>query len=288
MSWYPILHFNWTRPECRLLPLGHEDFVQAELEWVATTHQVLLDRIPGVPDVQAARLLLLHKAQATANCMFPGLALWRTSACHCLQMIRERHPSVAMECVHQLDGQPTAPVLVAAVECPRAAAALGPPVLHTTTRELQTCTFQGPGDSNTTKIARKDTPRERRKNENCGGRRGKKSAKFSAPHPSGQHPSGPTLQGPTLQGPTLRGATHPSGTYHDTHQIPNWIGPNWIGPNWFWPKLAGPKPRRPKMDWPKLDWPKSVSRGFTVESAAARICREAGGRVKVNVFVRRQ
>ena len=39
----------------------------AELEWVAMTHQVLLDRIPGVPDVQAAGLLLLHNAQATAN-----------------------------------------------------------------------------------------------------------------------------------------------------------------------------------------------------------------------------
>ena len=48
----------------------------------------------------------------------------------CLQMIRERHPSVAMECVHQLQGQPTAPVLVVAVESARAvtgAAGLTPP-----------------------------------------------------------------------------------------------------------------------------------------------------------------
>ena len=43
--------------------LGHDDFVQAELELVAVDHQVLLDRIPGVPDVQAAWLLLLHCAQ---------------------------------------------------------------------------------------------------------------------------------------------------------------------------------------------------------------------------------
>ena len=35
-----------------------------------------------------------------------------------------------------------------------------PPGFHTTTRELQTCTFQGPGASNTTKIPRKD-PQER-------------------------------------------------------------------------------------------------------------------------------
>ena len=58
-----------------LLPLGHEDFVQAELEWVAMTHQVLLDRIPGIPDVQAALLLLLHTAQATANCMSRACAV---------------------------------------------------------------------------------------------------------------------------------------------------------------------------------------------------------------------
>ena len=36
---------------------------------MAMDHQVLLDKIPGVPDVQAAWLLLLHCAQARANCM---------------------------------------------------------------------------------------------------------------------------------------------------------------------------------------------------------------------------
>ena len=44
-------------------PLGLDDVVQAELELVATDHQVLLDRIPGVPDVQAAWLLLLPIAR---------------------------------------------------------------------------------------------------------------------------------------------------------------------------------------------------------------------------------
>ena len=135
---------------------GHNDFVQTELELVATDHQVLLDRIPGVPDVLSAWLLLLHCAQARANCMLRmippeavkefarrhdaelfqcvgnileqdlshcgdevretarlplilgGLGLrsaervrvpayWASWA-DCLQMIRERHPSVAMEC----------------------------------------------------------------------------------------------------------------------------------------------------------------------------------------------
>ena len=50
-------------------PLGHADFVQAELESVAMDHQGLLHQIPGVPDVQAAWLLLLHCAQARANHM---------------------------------------------------------------------------------------------------------------------------------------------------------------------------------------------------------------------------
>ena len=47
-------------------------------------------------------------------------------------------------------------------------------------RELHTCTFQGPGLQNTTKIQRKD-PRERRKNENCGGRGKKKSEILGGP-----------------------------------------------------------------------------------------------------------
>ena len=49
-------------------PLGYADFVQAELESVAMDHQVLLRQIPGVPDVQAAWLLLLHCAQGPTTC----------------------------------------------------------------------------------------------------------------------------------------------------------------------------------------------------------------------------
>ena len=79
--------------------------------------------------------------------------------------------------------------------CVKTPAALGPPGLHTTARELQTCTFQGPGASNTTKIPRKDPQEREKKNENEGGR-GKKSAKFWAPHPSGPHHSGPQNSGP--------------------------------------------------------------------------------------------
>ena len=67
--------------------------------------------------------------------------------------------------------------------------ASGPPGLHTTTGELQTCTFQGPGASNTTKIPRKD-PQERERQKIVAGE-GKKSAKLWAS----------TLLGPTLRGP---------------------------------------------------------------------------------------
>ena len=126
---------------------------------------------------------------------------------------------------------------------------------HTTARELQTCTFEGPGASNTTKIPRK-RPKEREKRiKNCGGR-GKKSAKFWAPHPSGPHPSGPPPFGAPPSGPpTLR------------------------GPHFFWvcpPTLCGPTMTPKigqglvKLGWPKRDWPKSVpsySRGAFLCSA---------------------
>ena len=83
---------------------------------------------------------------------------------------------------------------------------------HTTTRELQTCTSEGPNALNTTKIPRKRPKEKEKRVKNCGGRR-KKSAKFWAPtlrpHPSGPHPSGP----PPFGAPTLRGP-HPSGPHN--------------------------------------------------------------------------
>ena len=65
---------------------------------------------------------------------------------------------------------------------------------HTTTRELQTCTFERPGASNTTKIRRED-PERYEKNENVHGK-GKKSAKFWAP---------PPFRSPTLLGSNVAG-----------------------------------------------------------------------------------
>ena len=86
-------------------------------------------------------------------------------------------------------------------------AASGPPGLHTTTRELQTCTFEAPALQHTTRIPRED-PRETQKERNGGGKGKKKRENFGPPTPfgapplSGPHPFGALpLRGPTLLNP---------------------------------------------------------------------------------------
>ena len=59
-------------------------------------------------------------------------------------------------------------------------AALGPPRLHTTARELKTRTLKGPGASNTTKIPRQDPHRERKRTK-MGTGEGKKARNFGPP-----------------------------------------------------------------------------------------------------------
>ena len=150
-----------------------------------------------------------------------------------------------------------------------------PGVSHDSPR-AQTCTFEGPGASNTTKIPREDPQREK-KNENGGGR-GKKARNFGpppfgplGPHPLGPHPLGPHPLGPhplcphpSGLGPTFRGRTfsgfgappiHQAKTAltRTTHQrakkrnnkkrtlVRNLRCPNQIGPKSAWPKLAEPK-----------------------------------------------
>ena len=66
--------------------------------------------------------------------------------------------------------------------------ALGPPGLHTTTREPKRAHFRGPGASNTTKIPRKD-PQERERRMKIVAGEGNKSAKFWAPPPPFTAPS---------------------------------------------------------------------------------------------------
>ena len=51
----------------RWRPLGHVDFLRAQLEATTAKHSALLQAIPNVPDVQSAWLLLLHCASVRAN-----------------------------------------------------------------------------------------------------------------------------------------------------------------------------------------------------------------------------
>ena len=48
-------------------PLGHPQFVEAHLNKKIEEHEVLLERMPTVPDLQSAWSLLLHCASARAN-----------------------------------------------------------------------------------------------------------------------------------------------------------------------------------------------------------------------------
>ena len=66
--------------------------------------------------------------------------------------------------------------------------------LHTTTRELQTCTFERPGASNTTKIPRADHPDRHKKSEMVAGEGKKKREILGSPPFGAPTPSGPTLR----------------------------------------------------------------------------------------------
>ena len=76
---------------------------------------------------------------------------------------------------------------------------------HTTARELQTCTFEGPGLQKHHQNSTRRPPRERRKNEISGGRE-KKARNFG---PS--HPSAPTLRAPFGPPFFLGSGPHPFG-----------------------------------------------------------------------------
>ena len=129
----------------------------------------------------------------------------------------------------------------------------------------QMCTFQGPGLSKTPTKFHERTPRERKKNENCGGRREKKSEILGGPAEGGpgekpknlehthhthkqQPPTGTTnrhhQQAPTG---TNRHQQAPTGTNNQEQQQPGSTTttenlaktlkqPNW--PNAVWPNAV--------------------------------------------------
>ena len=127
---------------------------------------------------------------------------------------------------------------------------VGGPGLHTTSQELQTCTFQGPGASNTNQISTRKHP-EREKERKWWLKREKKARNFGPP----------TLWGPTLRSPTFSGfgpflPPPPPLRSHPSSGTPIWIGPGVDWPKVDWPKVDGPKVDGPKVDGPKVDGPK--------------------------------
>ena len=128
-------------------PLGHPDFISAQLQQKIQDHKILLERIPAVTDVQSAWSLLLHCPQhgqgiwqccceilgvssvdvsaitrdtATLPLALGGLGLrsatrtslsafWSSWA-DCLSMIHKRHPTVAENLVRELEGDRDVPL----------------------------------------------------------------------------------------------------------------------------------------------------------------------------------
>ena len=96
---------------------------------------------------------------------------------------------------------------------------------HTTTRELQTRTFERPGASNTTKIPREDPKREKEE---------RKKREILGP---------PTLRGSTFRGSTFRGSTLLDSTLSGPHF--SGFGPPPFGPPPFGAPPFGPHLVRP-------------------------------------------
>ena len=136
------------------------------------------------------------------------------------------------------------------------------------------------------------TPKERKKKENCGGRREKKARNFGPPTLRGS-----TLRGSTLRGPTLRGP-HPSGPPPFGAPLFLGFGPPPFGPtvsrfgastirgptlrgphtlssqnstfkNWPKSKLAEVEIGRSR-NWPKSNWPNSKKKLAEVEIGRSR------------------
>ena len=70
-------------------PLGHDDFIAAELQALGAKHQILLQAILAVQDLQSAWLLLLHCAAARANCFL------RVLRSHVVQPFAQSHDTAS-------------------------------------------------------------------------------------------------------------------------------------------------------------------------------------------------
>ena len=106
----------------------------------------------------------------------------------------------------------------------------------------QTCTFEGPGASNTTKIPRED-PQRGRKRTKMGAGEGKTSAKFWAPTLWAPALWAPTLWAPTLWAPTLWApALWAPALWAPTLWAPTLCAPTLCAPTLCAPTLRGSTP----------------------------------------------
>ena len=79
-------------------PFGHPEFVAAQLERSFQKQETLIRRIPFVPDLQAAWLILLHCASARAN------YLLRVVDPEQVQLFAQMHDQRLWQCLCQLLG----------------------------------------------------------------------------------------------------------------------------------------------------------------------------------------
>ena len=125
---------------------------------------MLLERIPAVPDLQAAWLILLFCASPRANFLLRALPPEATR-----EFARQHDESLRM-CLSELLGVTVDAWDIASLPLARGGvglvsahrgrhAASGAAGVSHDNPKAQTCTFEGPGASNTTKIPRKDQKR---------------------------------------------------------------------------------------------------------------------------------
>ena len=152
--------------------------------------------------VQIVRMLAFAEAQQVpSNMQFLVALMWERRWTRMLPITWCPSPRCLRRFVVFLGATRVEHVWALGLSCETPAPS-GPPGLHTTTRELQMCICDSPGASNTTNISREDPQRETKKAKMGPLGRGKKSAKFWAPHPSGPHPSGAPPFRPHLSGPS--------------------------------------------------------------------------------------
>ena len=77
-------------------PLGHTEFLKAQLREVINSHSILWERIPSIPDLQSAWLLLVFCAATRANYLF------RSVPPHAADEHARDHDDAMRRCISQL------------------------------------------------------------------------------------------------------------------------------------------------------------------------------------------